>query len=87
MTSESMPANVSRAPEVPAGIRRVGVFPLWLSLHPDNPLASEELVTSWTAAIISDLQNYESCEWIPLQLPESVDDESRPILTPLLARE
>ena len=72
-----MPANVSRAPEVPAGIRRVGVFPLWLSLHPDNPLASEELVTSWTAAIISDLQNYESCEWIPLQLPESVDDESR----------
>ena len=77
MAIEPMPSNVCQTTEVPAGIQRVGVFPLWLSLHPDNPLASEELVSSWTAAILFDLQTNETCEWIPLQLPESVDDESQ----------
>ncbi|MFC2165646.1 hypothetical protein ACFLT2_11700, partial [Acidobacteriota bacterium] len=77
VTSKPIPFNGCQATEVPAGIQRVGVFPLWLSLHPDNPLISEELITSWTSAILSELQTYESCEWIPLHLPEPVDDESQ----------
>jgi len=75
MGSEPLSFDVRQATEAPAGVQRIGVFPLWLSLHPDNPLASEELVNSWTAAIISDLQSFESCEWIPLQLPVPGNDE------------
>jgi len=68
----------SRSPDQSGdGIQRFGLYPLWLSLPSDNPLASEELVSSLTAAVLSDLQNFESGEWIPLDLPGSVDKESR----------
>ncbi|MBN2198380.1 MAG: hypothetical protein JW747_00860, partial [Candidatus Aminicenantes bacterium] len=59
------------------GLKRFGLFPLWLSLPADNPMASEELVSSWTEAVLSDLQNSEAGEWIPLDLPGFADEGSR----------
>lgn len=77
ISSKHAPASIDDGTETSTGIQRIGVFPLWLSLDADNPLASEDLVTSWTSAILSDLQASGACEWIPLHLPESVDEESQ----------